>query len=198
MAPLIVVSAYLCLFLAGELATRRWRISPELTRQYIHLLSGVAAVFFAIVLAREELIGLSVLFLAGLLFSKRLLLLQSIHRVRRATWGEIFFPAGVGLAAVLYLPHSPQLYSLAVLIMALSDSLANLIGTRFARRRLLFGKSLVGSTAFFVCTLALSLFFLRPAPAVLLATLATVVEALSPYGSDNLTIIPTVALAALL
>jgi dolichol kinase len=198
MAPVVVVSAYLCLFLAGELATRRWRISPELTRQYIHLLSGLAAVVFAIWLTREELIGLSLLFLLGLLISKRLSLLRSIHRVRRATWGELFFPVGVALAALLYLPHSPQLYSLSVLIMALSDPLANLIGSQFARRRLLFGKSLVGSAVFFACTLVLSLFFLQPVPAVLVTALATLVEALSPFGSDNLTIIPTVALAALL
>jgi dolichol kinase len=198
MAILIVVAAYGLLFLAGEVATRRWRISPELTRQVVHLLSGVAAVFFAVWLTRDELIALSVLFLCGLLLSKRLMLLQSIHRVRRTTWGELFFPAGIALAAFLYLPHSPHMYSLSVLIMALSDPLANLIGSRAGSGRLLFGKSLVGSAVFFACTLVLSLFFLQPLPALLVAALATLAEAFSPYGSDNLTIIPAVALAALL
>jgi len=194
----VVVAAYLLLFLAGEVATRRWRISPELTRQYVHLLSGVAAVFFALWLTREELIALSMLFLVGLLISKRLSLLQSIHRVRRTTWGELFFPAGIALAAILYLPHSPQLYSLSVLIMALSDPLANLVGRRPAKGRMLFGKSLLGSAVFFGCTLILSLFFLQPGPALVVSLLATLVEAFSPYGSDNLTIIPAVGLAALL
>jgi dolichol kinase len=198
MTIFVVVAAYGLLFMAGEVATRRRHVSPELTRQYIHLLSGVAAVLFAIWLTREELIGLSVLFLGGLLISQRLSLLQSIHQVRRTTWGELFFPAGIALAALLYLPHSPHLYSLSVLIMALSDPLANLIGSRTGRGRLLFGKSLLGSTVFFTCTLVLSLFFLQPVGALLVAALATLFEALSPYGSDNLTIIPAVALAALL
>ena len=194
----IVVAAYALLFLAGEAATRRWRISPELTRQYVHLLSGVAAVFFAIWLTRDELIALSAVFLVGLFISKRLSLLQSIHRVRRTTWGELFFPAGIALAAVLYLPHSPNLYTLSVLIMALSDPLANLVGRRVAKGRTVFGKSLAGSATFFACTLVLSLFFLHPVPALVVGALATVVEALSPNGSDNLTIIPAVALGALL
>ena len=199
MTPIVIdIAAYLALFLGGEAATRRWHISPELTRQYVHLLSGVAAVFFALWLTREQLIGLAALFLVGLLISKRLSLLQSIHRVRRTTWGELFFPAGIALAALLYLPHSPNLYSLSVLIMALSDPLANLAGRRAANGRTIFGKSITGSAVFFGCTLALSLLFLAPAPALAVGVLATVLEAFSPYGSDNLTIIPAVALAALL
>ena len=198
MPMFVVVAAYVLLFLAGEVATRRWRISPELTRQYVHLLSGLAAVFFAIWLTRDELIALSLLFLVGLFISKRLSLLQSIHRVRRATWGELFFPAGIALAAILYLPNSPQLYSLSVLIMALSDPLANLVGRRAAKGRTLFGKSFAGSAVFFACTFILSLFFLHPFAALLVGALATLIEAFSPFGSDNLTIIPAVALATLL
>jgi phytol kinase len=193
-----VTALYAILFLSGEIAVRTFKVSPEVTRRYVHFLSGLLATFAGFWLSREEIIGLAILFIGVLFVSKRLSLLGSIHSVTRTSWGELFFPAGVGLAAFLYLPQAVHLYYLSVLIVAISDPLANLVGSKIRSFRLPFGKSLLGSIFFFVSSVATSLFFLPPAQALLVAALATTAEAFSPYGSDNLTVIPAVGLAVLL
>jgi phytol kinase len=192
---ILVSVVYAVLFLIGEIAARRLRISTEITRTAIHALAGLFAVATAFLVTRDELILLSVLFTAGLAISKKLALLTSIHRVPRATWGELWFPIGVGVAAWLYLPGRVDFYTLAVLIMALCDPLANLLGSHFSGPKFMFGKSMLGSSTFFLASIALSLFFVSPIHAVTVAALATIVEAISPYGSDNLTIISAVAVA---
>jgi phytol kinase len=197
-AVVAVVTGYGILFLVGEIAARRLKISPELTRPYIHALAGLFAIAAAIMVTREELILLSLCFLIALFASKRLALLTSIHGVQRATWGELYFPAGVGLAALLYLPQHLDLYNLAVLIMALSDPLANLLGNQVKSPALVFGKSLFGSAMFFLGSFAISLFSVSPLHALVVAALVTLIEAISPYGSDNLTIIPAVGIAVLI
>lgn len=193
-----VVTGYGILFLVGEIAARRLKLSPELTRPYIHALAGVFAIGAALLVTREELVLLSLFFLIALFASKRLALLTSIHGVRRATWGELYFPAGVGLAAWLYLPQHLDLYNLAVLIMALCDPFANLLGNQLKSRVLVFGKTFFGSAMFFLSSLSVSLFFLSPLHALAVAAFVTLVEAISPYGSDNLTIIPAVGIVLLI
>lgn len=195
MTLIIVTAVYAALFLAGEILARRMRISPEVTRTAIHVLAGLFAVATALLITRDQLVMLSLLFTAGLAVSKRLALLTSIHGVPRTTWGELWFPIGVGAAAWLYLPSRLDSYTLAVLIMTLCDPLANVLGSRLAGPKLPFGKSVFGSSIFFLASAAVSLFFLSPVHALSVAAVTTFVEAISPYGSDNLTIIPAVAVA---
>lgn len=198
MTVIIVSAGYGALFLVGEIVARRLRISAELSRTVIHILAGLFAVATAFLVTREELILLSLLFTMVLAVSKKLSLLTSIHGVPRTTYGELWFPIGVGAAAWLYLPGRIDSYSLAVLIMALCDPLANILGSRLAGPKLPFGKSMLGSSIFFVTSVAVSLFFLSPIHALTVAAVTTFVEAVSPYGSDNLTIIPAVAVALLI
>ncbi|HST03331.1 MAG TPA: hypothetical protein VLQ48_01200 [Chloroflexia bacterium] len=198
MHALEVTALYIALFVAGEIALRAFKVSPEITRRYVHFFSGLLAAFAGFWLDRAEIIMLAVLFLAALFVSRRLSILGSIHGVRRTSWGEFFFPAGVGLAALLYLPNAVHLYYLSVLIVAICDPLANLVGGRFSSHKLLFDKSQLGSSVFFASSFALSLFFVPPVQALLVAAIATIAEVLSPYGSDNLTIIPAVGLAILI
>ena len=198
MRVLLVLAAYGCLFLSGEILNRSFRISPQVTRLSIHLLSGLFAASLAAWLSREEIMGLAIFFVLTLFVSKRLSVLQSIHNIPRMSWGEIFFPAGIGLAAYLYLPHNSSTYYLSVLILALCDPLANILGTRVRSAKTLFGKSLLGSAAFLLSSMLISLFFLPPGNALLLSAVVTAVEAVSPYGSDNLTIVAAVGLASLI
>jgi dolichol kinase len=118
----------------------------------------------------------------------RVSLLRSIHTVVRTSWGEVFFPLGIAVAALLYLPANPQVYTLSTLVLAISDPLANLLGSRATGGRLLFGKSLQGSLAFLAASTAICLVFLPPLQALLVSLALTVTEAISPLGSDNLTI----------
>lgn len=193
-----LAAIYGALFLTGEIVTRRLRISPESSRAAIHIIAGLLAVASPFLVTREELLLLCLFFLFVLAISKKLALLTSIHAVPRATWGELWFPIGVGLAAWLYLPQRVDSYNLAVLIMALCDPLANVLGSHLSGPKLAFGKSMLGSSTFFLGSLVIALFFISPIHALIVAAAATFAEAVSPYGSDNLTIIPAVGVAMLI
>jgi dolichol kinase len=90
----------------------------------------------------------------------------------------------------------------ALLFLAVSDALASLVGIRFGRARF-FGKSLAGSTAFFVSAGVISLLVLSATPLIALAgaLVGTVVEAvplkIGGYRLDDNLSIPLIAGAAM-
>jgi len=83
--------------------------------------------------------------------------------------------------------------------MGLSDTAGYAAGKWLKRPRLLFGKTLPGSLAFFLSALIICLPFGLPLPhAVLLAAVGAVTELASPYGLDNATVPPLTGLVFML
>ncbi|MBK8914449.1 MAG: phosphatidate cytidylyltransferase [Phycisphaerales bacterium] len=83
------------------------------------------------------------------------------------------------LAGLITIALFPQMIAVAaLLVLAISDSLASLIGSRFGKARFL-GGSMVGSGAFFVSAAAICLLVLPFAPVagLLASAAATIVEA---------------------
>jgi phytol kinase len=137
---------------------------------------------------------LSVLFVLG----SRLGFLQSLHGVQRKSRGAEYYPLAVFLTFVLT-QGRPWLYLPAVLVLAVADAFAALIGSRYGVMRYEVEdehKSLEGSLVFLVLAfLAIHLPILLltdlPRPvcvlaAVLVAALVTGFEAISLQGADNL------------
>jgi dolichol kinase len=189
---LATAAAYSVLFLLGESAFRLFRVAPQVTRPGLHFACSVVSVLVPFWLTQAEIVGLALFFAAGMLVSMRISLLRSIHGVARAGWGEAFFPLGIALAALLYLPANQHIYSMAILVLGISDPLANIVGhkaTGVWATKLLFGKTVGGSLAFFASSTAVCLAFLPAPQALLVSSLLTVIETISPLGSDNLTII---------
>lgn len=178
---------YLIMFAISELAVRRWQVSPEISRTIEHVLSGVVAAALPFWLLKNQIIILSFLFLAFLVISKSIKLLRSLHDVKRFSYGEVLFPLGVGLAAIICLPLHVNLYTASVLILALADPTARLVGEHFSHSSV-EQKSNIGSLAFFVVALTIGSLWLGLATGIVLALLATVAERVSPYGLDNVTI----------
>jgi dolichol kinase len=114
--------------------------------------------------------------------------------------GLIFYSISFTLLVVLF-PTRPDVVAAGILPMAYGDSSAALVGRRMGRWGTLNGKTVEGSVAMFTVTLAslvLCLAFFasfmsftmaqRVAPSVLTALVCTVVEAVSPRGSDNIAV----------
>lgn len=116
--------------------------------------------------------------------------------------GLVFYATSYTILA-LFFASKPHILAAGVLPMAYGDSVASIVGERYGRGRykLVADKSLEGSVAMFFASLfslTLSLVFfstLYPLsvleklfPALAAATTATLVESLSPRGSDNLTV----------
>lgn len=113
------------------------------------------------------------------------------HRVNSATW----FTTALLLLA---LTGKPILCAIACAVLGLADPAAALVGRRFGRTKLVNGRSLEGSSAFFVVAFSISLAIaiglhpiaLGPAlvAAASAAAVAAVVELFSRRVDDNLTI----------
>lgn len=148
--------ALLMLFGSVELVTRHVHPLNEVSRKSIHILSGVFVAFFPFWLSYREIALLSVAFTILLAISKHWNILTSIHGTKRHTYGEVLFPAGICATALLAPPIHTYMY--ALLVLALSDGLAGLIGSIYAHRYYhLFGntKSYIGSSVFLMCTITI-------------------------------------------
>ncbi len=98
--------------------------------------------------------------------------------------GATTLSIGFTLAALLF-PGTPALAG--ILFAGLGDPAAALSGRRWARLRYRGGKSVVGSTAFFVAAVAVGLVLGLPVPMALgVAAVVTVVEAATLAVDDNL------------
>jgi phytol kinase len=123
-----------------------------------------------------------------------------VYGVRRHSFGDLCFPVAIA-ALFLVSARDPMTFYIPILTMTLADAAAALVGTRRGAhvfRRAGREKSIEGSAAFFIVALPCAYVPLRVWSggdwvamlllSLTLALLATLVEALSWNGLDNLTV----------
>lgn len=153
----VIAVCFLGLIAVAEV-WRAFRNPPaEWTRKLVHIGGGLICLtlpFFiqshwvALVLAA----GMAAIFIV----SKHKGLLNSVHGVDRKTLGTEFYPVVIYLLFVLCLGVEWK-FVICVLVLAVSDSAAALVGKRFGRLRFAVEeecKSVEGSAAFFAVTFA--------------------------------------------
>lgn len=190
--------------ITGELLWRVRIIRGEISRKFIHIMVGSFIAVWPFYMSFETIQLLSVVLFAVVAASKLLRLFKSIHMVERKTIGELLFPIGVFLAAVI--AQSPWVFAAAILHLSLADGLAAVMGTLYIKLKkgaagyLIFGrvKTVIGTIAFLAVSLAITSWILLISPAeitsylvplvIALSICATVVENISGYGTDNITI----------
>jgi hypothetical protein len=106
---------FVALLASAEAATRRWTIEPEASRMLVHLSSGVVAAGLPLVMSFPAIVVLALLFIPFMAVSRRIGLFPAVHGVERVTWGEVYFPLGILVAAAL-VPY-PVPYAYGVLVM---------------------------------------------------------------------------------
>jgi len=192
MLVLIYIFLYCFSFFVLEIFKRKEIISSNLTRPTIHFGAAIIALSFPIYLSLNQVLIICFIILIIMFFSKKRSLFSHIHAVERKTWGEVFYPIGVMVTAFLFLPNKPESFVIVILILGVSDLLANIIGTYWGSKYFIIfdgKKSPEGTIAFFISTLIILFIFKISLPLVILISLiATTVEFFSPYGSDNLTV----------
>lgn len=210
MIGLVVVLAGVALILASaEILYRKKLIKGELQRKYVHIAGGTFAAFWPWLISWRaiQLLGLGLL--AGVLLNRYKKFSHFADGIKRKSYGDILSAVAITLCAIL--TSEPVIYMLAILHLALADGLAAVIGTRASKKwkYRVFGqtKTIMGSMTFWttslvifgagsllVCelisfpTYALILIFLPP--------VLTLIENISIYGLDNITV-PLVVVAVL-
>ncbi len=185
---------------------------PELVRKLLHISMGLVTLFFPWMFAESwpvlTLAGLSLVLMLALrhLRSLRGTVGQVTGGVGRLSYGEVYFPIAVAVLFQLYLhvdcadEHLQLLlYVIPILLLALADAAAALIGISYGRLHYLTAdgqKTAEGSLAFFLIA-----FFCVHVPlllatttgraetlliALLMALLVMLFEAVAWSGIDNL------------
>lgn len=184
---LAIISVFL---VAVEFLTIRFNIPRIHTRKIVHTGSALLIVLVALLFDWRLFILLGPLFFIVLILARRFHPLESLRDRSNESFGEILFPLGVTVAALLC--PTQITFVVTVLILGISDTAAFYIGRAIKSPRLLHKKSVAGSLAFFITAFIIALLSTNFPLAVSVAIVTTLVELASPKGTDNLSI-PSVA-----
>jgi phytol kinase len=192
----------LLILLIAWLTNRFVNSDAELLRKIVHIGTG-NVILFAWLLDIPASVGItaSILASAVTLLSYVFPILPAINSVGRQSLGTFFYAVSIGvLVACFWHLQEPEYAAIGILIMAWGDGFAALIGQRFGKHKYqVFGgqKSWEGSltmaiVSYIVCSLIL-LFTLGNVwqtwlVSLLVALVATGLEAFSFLGVDNLTV----------
>jgi len=205
----ILSTCFLALFALAEILYHKVKVNVELTRKLVHFGTGILTLLFPILLnSHWYVLFLCASFAVILLLSLKYNLLQSINAIERKSWGSLLYPLAVYLTYLFYTysPNGSQnlaYFYLPILILAICDPIAALVGKSFPYKKFKIGKdskTVSGCTGFFVSCLILSIgvilyfnpsfnFTVENIGFILVLAMATMLtEALSGRGIDNLTI----------
>jgi phytol kinase len=184
---------------------------PELVRKVLHVGMGLVAVSFPWLFDSSwPVLVLGVLSLGGMVLMRTVGSLRAtvgnvVGAVGRASLGEVYFPLAIAILWLLFLyedyPFEKRalLYCVPLLLLALADAAAALVGVRYGKRRYTTAdgvKSTEGSLAFFLCAFLCAHVPLLLASdtgrletlliAILLAWVSMLFEAIAWGGLDNL------------
>ena len=197
----IISIIFLSLFIIAEIA-RKKGVCTEGTRKFVHFGGAFVTIFFPFVLSSHwTVLALAVGFAIIMILTKKLNLLKSIHCVDRKSDGAYYHPIAI-YSCFLYsqILNQPWFYVISILILAISDALAALVGKNYGAKEYLvevgIRKTYEGSITFFLTTFLITHLILLLATnisraesvliALLIAIIVTLFEANSLRGADNL------------
>jgi phytol kinase len=198
------VAGWLALLALAALQVRqRWNGQREWSRKLVHIGTGVV-VPIAWATGIDRLIAIPAAGLITLLaaLNHRFRLLPAIEDVGRSSYGTIAYGASITLLLLQFWPQQPAAVAAGVLVMAVGDGLAGLLGPLVSSPCwLVWGqrKSIVGTGAMAAGSLAMLLLVRQltiaaglphPELPALLAISATavVLEQVAVGGLDNFTV----------
>lgn len=191
----ILASAFLVLFAVAEILYHKFNVKAELTRKFVHVVTGLLTLLFPLMLNNHWLVLLLCSsFAVILIISLRFNLLKSINAIDRESVGSIAYPVSVLVCylAFEYRGYDYNYYYLPVLILAICDPVAALTGKRWPLGKFRIGsgyKTIMGSSMFLLSAFILAVILEQPIlVAIIIAISSTITEAVSARGWDNITI----------
>lgn len=200
--PLILVFLYLAfLVFLAETLKRFMTEDPELTRKIVHIGSG-NVILLAWWLNISTIVIIAAAAIASIiaLISYFIPILPSINSVGRQSLGTLFYALSIGILAAWFWQDYPQYTAIGILVMAWGDGMAAIIGQRFGKhtyRILDITKSWEGSLAMAIATFIVTSTILWTVEglnwqigliSLIIALVATSLEAFSKLGIDNLSV----------
>jgi phytol kinase len=197
MALLLSAFIIFILLVGSEVLWRKKILRGENARKFVHIIVGTFIAFWPYFMSWREIQLMSLALLVVVVLSWNMNVFHAVHEVKRRTMGELFFPIGIGLAALL--TTTPIIFTAAILHLSLADGFAALMGKRYGLLQQYkignYTKTLVGTITFWIIstliiatTLILGVADINWAllPLIIwLPLMATVVENFAVMGLDN-------------
>ena len=201
---LLASFAYVFAMIGIAEGLRTWRgYSVEFTRKFIHITVGMWAYGTVLLFEHRAMAMIPPLaFVAINALSYWRGTFKAMETGEKGQWGTVYFP--IAFAAILWLLWGRSHLLVASLMpMTWGDALAAVVGRHIGQRRYTVAgslRSLEGSVMMFLASWATTLVplvLLAPEPIDAIAAVgasavtalgATIIEAVSPWGIDNLTV----------
>lgn len=199
---ILAVLPLFIILISSEILWRKKALKGERARKFIHIIAGIHIAFWPLYLPFDGIFVLGAMALTLLIYSRFTRLFHAVYAVKRTTYGELFY--AVAIMACAYLGEAPWVFTTAILFLAVADGGAAVAGKLWGGSTTykVFGsknltKSWVGTFTFFllayVCLMVgwwiggadtmsdnvLVVFLALP-------VLATIIENISAFGTDNL------------
>lgn len=206
---LFTIALFLVILIA-EVLQKLKHLSSDATRKIVHVTTGLfVAITPFLFQSRIPILLISIAFSIINYVAIRLGYLDGMHKTQRKSYGTVFYPLALVFLLICFWEKHPLILVISMLILAFADPLAASVGQRVKNpaiyRLARDPKSLEGSVTMLLAT-ALIVFnglifgkHLFPEYvnisigqglwiAMIVSVVATVCEAISSYGSDNLTV----------
>ncbi|MBU1020823.1 MAG: hypothetical protein KJ847_06360 [Firmicutes bacterium] len=199
-----LVLSYILIFVIIGISTvlqNKKILGEEGARKFIHIgvsnwwilamifFKGENAVWFAIIPP--------ITFIVLNYLSYRLNLLKAMERGGKGNLGTVYFPISLLILVILTFGvlEQPFIGAVGILVMGYGDGLAAVIGTKYGKHKIAFGKSIEGSLTMFLASFAVAITILLisgvPNPYLIalgVAVIASIIELVTPKGLDNLSV----------
>jgi uncharacterized protein (TIGR00297 family) len=206
---LFTIALFVVILIAEGLQKLK-HLSSDATRKIVHVITGVfVAVTPFLFQSRLPILIICISFAIINFVAIRLGYLDGMHATQRKSYGTVFYPLALVALLLFCWENHALILVISMLILAFADPLAASVGQRVKKPRIYRlandYKSLEGSATMFLATFMIvfaGLFWGRDLfpgyvavtlfqnlwISLLIGILATVCEAISSYGSDNLTV----------
>jgi len=190
------------LVVLAEIAWRNKLLKGELARKSVHIAVGTYVAFWPYFLPKQSIQLIAVAATLTLVVIKRLDLIKVMHDINRWSIGDVLFPVSVLL--VLSYANANWIYTVAILFLSLADGMAAVIGRKYASKAHTFNllgskKTLQGSLGYLVFAyLSLAIGYMLGGKETMMSipmlafvgvpVLSTLLEAISPFGLDNIVV----------
>ncbi len=195
---IFIAILYLVIFLAAELLYYK-KVDSFYTRKIVHIGGGLITVLLPWLISFATAIIIGIIFAIILIITKRKKLLGSIHNNDQNSIGAVLYPISLVLCALLFWRTNVLIFQGAVLILALGDGFAALVGKKlnFVPFVINGRKTLSGTIVFLIIAIMILWIIVQPthfdilAQVLISAIVITSSEACFSGGWDNLSIVLT-------
>ncbi|MFT7558082.1 MAG: dolichol kinase [Planctomycetota bacterium] len=196
MEILVYVGIFAMLYIVIRFTRELFGMGANATRRILHTAGGIVIWSMPFFISATEIAILMVVFAATFLVTKKTGFMKSVHHVPRKTWGELWYPLTIAVMAFVALPDAIQAFQYGVLVLAIADPMASLIGLNIPSTKIkVWGgtKTVLGTLTFFLVACGIGILMMQGAPLGIWAPLIAAVvlaflEFALSYGLDNIAI----------